>query len=441
MRIGNMMQILFFIGFLITGSILTLFVHRTPASSETENRRLASFPLYSLRNVMSGVFFRELDNYTADHIGFREPLIHSSTFLTSLQGIAGRESALIVPSHANNTGESQSAPQVLSTSNSGPTEPPTSPLLVPEQATPSSQPAVSEEKGKVQGKILILEDRAVNLFSYDPAAGQAYADEIHRIQERIDQLMPDSVHTSVILAPTAAEFLQSAKLRSLSDSQKNAIDEVYGKIKTKIAKVDAVSSLSPHTGEPLFFRTDHHWTASGAYYAYAALVQAKGMDPVPLTAYQTGEAPDFLGSFYTSTMNRQLAAHPDTVVYYKPNVSHRYVVHYSGPLEMPLLDLSHASKKNKYRIFLSGDRPWSQITTQSDNQRSLLVIKDSYGNALVPFLLPHYREIYVVDPRQFDQPIVPFIQQHHIQEVLFINNAEVLMDQGFAQLLRKLVRE
>jgi hypothetical protein len=106
---------------------------------------------------------------------------------------------------------------------------------------------------------------------------------------------------------------------------------------------------------------------------------------------------------------------------------------------MPLIDLSHANKKNKYRIFLSGDRPWAQITTQINNNRTLMVIKDSYGNALVPFLLPHYHEIYVVDPRQFDQPIVPFIQKHNIQDILYVNNAGVTTDRSFAELLRKLI--
>jgi hypothetical protein len=108
-------------------------------------------------------------------------------------------------------------------------------------------------------------------------------------------------------------------------------------------------------------------------------------------------------------------------------------------MTMPLIDLSHAKKKNKYRIFLSGDRPWAQITTQIKNNRRLMVIKDSYGNALVPFLLPHYSEIFVVDPRQFDQLLIPFIQKHNIQEILYVNNAGVTMDQGFAEQLRKLV--
>jgi hypothetical protein len=438
MRIGNMMQIVFFIGFLFTGSTFTLFVHMTTASSETENRRLASFPICSLRTMISGVFFRQFENYAADHIGFRDSLVHTSKFITSLQGMAGSESALIVPSNANNTAEAQSAPPVQNTPNTTQTTQLAEQPLVSQQVAPNLKPPLPEEKGKIQGKVLILGDRAMNLFSFDAAAGQAYADVINHIQARLDQIIPKQVQASVLLAPTAVEFIQSAKLKSLSDSQKKAIDEVYWKIRTDVTKVDALSSMSRHAREPLFFRTDHHWTATGAYYAYAAFIEVKGMKPVPITAYQTGEVPEFLGSLYSSTMNRQLAAHPDTIVYYKPNVIHQYTVHYSGSMIMPLIDLSHAKKKNKYRIFLSGDRPWAQITTQIKNNRRLMVIKDSYGNALVPFLLPHYSEIFVVDPRQFDEPLVPFIQKHNIQEILYVNNAGVTMDQGFAEQLRKL---
>lgn len=78
MRIGNVMQISFFIGFLITGAALTLFFRMTTTSSETENRRLATFPVCSWPTMTSGAFFRQLENYAADHIGFRDSLVRSS---------------------------------------------------------------------------------------------------------------------------------------------------------------------------------------------------------------------------------------------------------------------------------------------------------------------------------------------------------------------------
>ncbi|WP_274361689.1 DHHW family protein [Paenibacillus thermotolerans] len=454
MRIGNMLQILFFAGFLVTGTALTLFAHVTSSDSETENRRLASFPVFSVRNVLSGGFFRELENYTADHIAFRDSFIRTSKWIASFQGKSGTESALIVPSAANNSAEAQAAPSAEESAGAG--QPGQSagaaaeasaksaesaPRAKTRQAVSPLSSASAEEEGKRQGRVLIIGDRAMNLYSFDAASGQAYADAVNRIHERLEQAFPNGIRTSVLIAPTAAEFIRSPKLKSLSDSQRKAIDEIYGKLKPEIAKVDALSPMLLHAGEPLFFRTDHHWTAVGAYYAYSAFIEANGMNPVPVTAYEKGEVPQFLGSLYASTMNRRLAARPDTIVYFKPYVKHRYTVHYTGSLDMPLIDMRHAKKKNKYRIFLSGDRPWGHIAAEADSKRRLLVIKDSYGNALVPFLLPHYSDIFVVDPRQFDQPLIPFIREHRIEEIVYVNNIGVTSGPGFAGLLRKLVAE
>ncbi|MCZ8511763.1 DHHW family protein [Paenibacillus filicis] len=131
----------------------------------------------------------------------------------------------------------------------------------------------------------------------------------------------------------------------------------------------------------------------------------------------------------------KLEANPDTIVLYKPYTKHEYVVHYAGPLRMEPLDQSHAAKKNKYRIFLSGDRPWGKIRTEADSARRLAVIKDSYGNAFIPFLLPHYKEIIVIDPRQFNEPLLGFLEKQGIRKVLFLNNTETTTNQEFTELI------
>jgi hypothetical protein len=438
MRIGYIMQIVFFIGFLVTGTVMMIVCGgRTNTISESENRKLMQFPAYSLQSIISGFYFHELENYVADHIAFRDSLIHTSKYIASLHGWSGRDSVVIVPSNANNSADAHQLPPAYDADAVAQKPEPTSrgPVLEP---THQDAKPLPDEKGKVHGKVLILGERAMNLYTYDPVSGQAYADVINQIQENLEHTMPKQVRTSVLLAPTAVEFVQSAKLKSLSGSQRQAIDDVYSKMNSGINKVDALSLLQQHVEEPIFFRTDHHWTATGAYYAYAAYIHSLGLQPVPIASYSTDEVTGFLGSLYSSTLSRQLAEHPDTVLYYKPSVKHQYVVHYSGPLQLPLLDMNHAKKKNKYRIFLSGDRPWGQITTEVNNQRRVVVVKDSYGNAFVPFLLPHYSEIFVVDPRQFDESIVEFIYKHNIQELLYVNNAGVTMDGGFSEQLRKL---
>lgn len=449
MRISQMLTVSLFLAFLVSGSAFMLFFRSGGAVSETENRALAPLPQLSRSSVWSGAYFRQLENFAADHVAFRDTLVGISKIVLSWEGISGKDDALLILSQANNTAEPRQLkdhePRPLEERHA---EPPSAAVLPSPSGTAgqiaqteSVKTQLPEESGHLFGKVLIVGDRAMNVFTYDPAAGQAYADAINDIQDVLSSRLSVQPRFSVLLAPTAAEFIRSPKLKSLSDSQQQAIGAVYAKLKPSIRTVDVVSSLQQHIGEnePLFFRTDHHWTATGAYYGYAAYLSAIGNEPVSLTSYATEKVPGFLGSLYRATLNPKLRQHPDTIVLYKPFTKHEYVVHYSGSLPMSLLDMHHASRQNKYRIFLSGDRPWSSIKTETTGGPRLAVIKDSYGNALVPFLLPHYSEIYVVDPRQFDLSLIEFVEKHNIQELLFVNNAEVTMDSGFAGQLRKLV--
>jgi hypothetical protein len=278
----------------------------------------------------------------------------------------------------------------------------------------------------------------MGLYSYSPEAGKAYAETINQFQEGLYRQLGNQMRVFALIAPTAVEFVHSTALQKLSDSQQQAIDTVYRQLDRRVTAVDAVNSLRRHTGEELYFRTDHHWTATGAYYAYEAFMNAQGAAPVPLTRYEQEKVTGFLGSLYSSTLSKKLEANPDTIVIYKPFIKHDYIVHYEGPLRMKLIDMHQADKKNKYRIFMSGDRPWGEIRTGTDNERRLAVIKDSYGNAFVPFLLPHYSEIYIIDPRQFQQSLLDFVQAKKINEVLFLNNAEATSHTGFTTLIRKL---
>jgi hypothetical protein len=120
-------------------------------------------------------------------------------------------------------------------------------------------------------------------------------------------------------------------------------------------------------------------------------------------------------------------------------VKNEYNVYYESPIKMKVIDMSHADKKIKYRVFISGDRPLGIIKTEVENGKKLLVIKDSYGNAMVPFLLPHYQEIFVIDPRQYNKNVFTLIKENGIQEVLFLNYVPILSEYGFSDLIVKMM--
>jgi hypothetical protein len=113
-------------------------------------------------------------------------------------------------------------------------------------------------------------------------------------------------------------------------------------------------------------------------------------------------------------------------------------VYYEGATKIDLIDLNRAKDKNKYRIFISGDRPMGKVVSENKNGKKILVIKDSYGNAFVPFLVPHYEEVYVIDPRQYKNSAKELIQKEGIQEVMFVNYAFITNNAAYAKLLDEL---
>lgn len=291
-----------------------------------------------------------------------------------------------------------------------------------------------DDNGKTINRILIYKNGAYALFPFSEDSGNYYVSTLNQFSEKVGE----DVTVYSLLAPTSMEFIEQEKYRVLSDSQKETIDYVNARLK-KVVPVDAYTPLQSHKDEYIFFRTDHHWTALGAYYGYTGFARAAGLEPVAINEYETETIHDYVGSMYETTGSSNLKRNPDTITVYKPFVKNEYHVYYGGPIKMNVIDMSHADKKIKYRVFLSGDRPLGIIQTENTNGKRILVIKDSYGNAMVPFLLPHYQEIYVIDPRQYEKNIYTLVQENQIQEVLFLNYVPILSYYGYVDQLVKIM--
>lgn len=301
-------------------------------------------------------------------------------------------------------------------------------------AAPSPTSKPRDDDGKTIGKVLIYRDSAFALFPFSVDAGNYYASTLKRFRKEAGE----DVTIYSMLVPTSMEFLQEERFQKLTDSQKAAIDFVNERLHG-IIPVDAYTPLLEHSDEYVYFRTDHHWTALGAWYAYTGFASAAGFEPVPLDRYETATIEGYVGSMYDTTGSSNLKRNPDTITVYKPFTGNEYHVYYGSAVELKVIDMSQANEKNKYRVFLSGDRPLGVIRTDTGNGRKILVIKDSYGNAMVPFLLPHYEEIYVVDPRQYEKNIYSLIRNNGIQEVLFLNYVPILSYYGYIDLINKVM--
>ena len=227
-----------------------------------------------------------------------------------------------------------------------------------------------------------------------------------------------------MLAPTSIEFYAPKKYNDgKSKSQYQGIKYAYSKL-NGITPIDAYSEIAPHTDEYLYFRTDHHWTARGAYYAYRAFSKTANFEPVDIKSLETGTLKPFLGSLYRATQSTVLEKDPDYLEYFVPKTNTTAIAANDAAMnksyKIKVIN-TNITSKNKYLSFVEGDHPVVKITTDAPNKRSILVIKESYANAFVPWLCNNYSEVYVIDPRKLSVNIAGFVKANSIQEVLFLN--------------------
>lgn len=228
--------------------------------------------------------------------------------------------------------------------------------------------------------------------------------------------------TALLLVPTAtAIYPEKLPPGAPSDEQRVAWQLVRESLEPRVQLIDVWSSLLSHKEEPIYFRTDHHWTMRGAYYAYAALLQQLGREPVALSDLQSDiVSRSFFGTHYAKASWRQLQ--PDWIEVLRPPSSGAVTVYY--PAENVRRDTlfvdTYLEQVDQYSYFLGGNHGVVQIKTDINNGRNLLVIKDSYAHCFLPFLAAHYESIHVLDLRYFSPSVRQYAEENGCEEVLFL---------------------
>lgn len=215
--------------------------------------------------------------------------------------------------------------------------------------------------------------------------------------------------------------------------QQQAEKDILAGMGQNVKTVPLYDTLMSHRTEYVYFRTDHHWTALGAYYAYVQFCTAKGITPHALQEYEVSQYSGFLGSFYNdggkpSTMSDN----PDTVNAYHP-VSSTASMKYGSDENSQLtggkviFDESTAPAGLKYGAFIMGDNPYTVIENpEVHNGESCIVVKESFGNAFVPFLVDHYEAVYVIDYRYYKGSVSALAKAKGVTDVLFVNNLSAI---------------
>ena len=456
--------------------ILTLLgvismVDQNPTFLASENREVVK-PEFSWSGLWDGSYFQSLESYYTDTFPFREQLKDlnrelnkfyyysggSDNYLAiDFQGGAeqGGEALHDVENALNGqTSGDTSAPETTEPDSGSSTAPETTaPEDTTEQTPEDTEPEIDipdEAAATSVGTVIVVGDMAMDIPTATDSIIESYADAVSALAAALGP----EVRTFSLVTPNSGEFYSPESFHTGAHSQKAMIDLCYGAMSDDVLTVDAYSALRDHADEYLFFRTDHHWTALGAYYAYTKYCETAGFDPVPLDQFQTGTYENFLGTLYTHTQSypqsEALRENPDTLTYYLP-VMETHARYYSDTTLSDGVPISVVYTKldenvaNKYLCFIGGDTPVCVIETAVEDGPVCMVVKESYGNAFIPFLTSHYSKIVVVDPRQFNQTGMPalditqFAAEQGVDDFLVINYPFMISNSFYVDLLNRML--
>lgn len=345
------------------------------------------------------------------------------------------------PTDASESVPDETTAPMETTDTAEPTEP-TEPTEPAEPTEPTEEPNV-----ETFGQILLLGNRAMEVPYVDYDRIHNYADAVTKIAEALE-----GVQTYSVLVPNASEFYSPASYHADENSQRNMIDYAYQTMGEGVHTVDAYSVLEEHQDEYIYFRTDHHWTQLGAYYAYTALCNEMGYVAQPLSKFEQGQYDNFVGSMYSFLSDypqrEVLKQEPDTVVYYKPYRETKAAYYDDASLSwagsIGVINYIAPSVSNKYLCFLGGDHPVTILETDVDGPVCLL-IKESYGNAFAPWLTSHFSKIICIDPREFNRDGKPsldlesFAERMEVDVCIVLNYPMMLNSGAYVQWLNRLV--
>ena len=444
--------------------------------SASENRKLSQRPKFSLSSLLDGSFISAFETYYSDTFPGREKMLELNRSLNKFYYYSGpseEDSMLVISGNtgAENGGESlhdvQQEQAEQARTDETPADSPQTDAPQPDSETPAdvqqpddtTAPAEEEQPAHIDtpdeseatyaGNVVVVGTRAMEIPTASDDLIVRYAGAVNDLAAALG---PD-VRTFSLVTPNGGEFYSPESMHEGLHSQKAMIDLCYENLQSDVIPVDAYSALAQHADEYLYFRTDHHWTQLGAYYAYTKFCSAAGFEAEPLDSFQTGEYQNFVGSMYTFTsgypQSQVLKDNPDTLTYYLP-IYETHAKYYADatlqngvPISVVYTKLSEQTT-NKYLCFIGGDTPVCIIDSAAEGG-VCMVLKESYGNAFVPFLTSHYSKIIVIDPREFNRDGKPsldlaaFAAEQGVDDLLVINYPYTVNNVSYINWLNRLV--
>lgn len=338
----------------------------TPSAkiSEKENRTLAGFPKISLGSIMSGKFMSDFESYISDQFVFRNSFVAAKRRYEVLSGKEANHNILIC-----------------------------------------DDGYLIENTSELTEDNILPNIKAVNALA-----------EVGRY------------NVTLAVVPTAYEIMKD-KLPAFA--YVNSYDKLQSTLKKEAKNVtvaDTKKQLEEYSDKYLYYRSDHHQTALGSYVTYAALGQYMGYEPYAADDFAVESmADDFCGtawsnSGFASTKN-------DTIYKYSLTDEPKCSVNFAadGTQAESIYNKERLKQKDKYAYYLDGNHAIAQIKSDCGTGKKCAVIKDSYAHSMVPFLVNHYSEIYMIDLRYYNGDIFEYLYNHNIKDILVLYNQNTFM--------------
>ena len=422
------------VGACVIGFVLTL----RPTVSETEGRELTKFPSLTWDSFLSGEYTSQISLWYADTFPFRDKLLDWSGDLKGLYGVGDRDFSGY-----------EGTVDTIGGNDDFEWGPP--PADEPE-TTPDTEADTEAETGPSSESIdgyYVEGDTGWQLYYYKQDLVDRYCRAV--VQTALDLDGIATVYDMVI--PTNYCYtLPAAKREELGASDGLAvIEHIYAAInaygpqaglKTPVKILPLHEIMDDHIDEYIYFRTDHHWTGLGAYYASRYFLDEMGRSYPPLEDYETFTYDVFWGSLHTHTQSELLQKHPDQLIAYIPlNVSEVYTVSRDGTETINPLIHKEITTKNKYLAFCNGDHAYYEVHNETvGDGSSVLIIRESFGNAFIPMIADSYEYVYGIDYRFWRGDLRAFVEEKGIDTVLFLNNLMATGDPYNVRCLEKMMK-
>lgn len=434
-----------------------LLILPRPTVSESEKRNLATFPKFTWDTYWNGDYTEDISYFFNDTVPFRDTFksigagfrslfgfsingaeikgsvsqVNSGSSQTEVTTASTKPIAIVTPAPSDTSSDApESKDETSSKDNSNDSKADTSKAETsskPDESSNSSKPenvyiAPSDPDAQVlyeEGSQLVYQSGntiyGAQLYNGNRDNAEDYANTLNTLKT----LLPDA-NVYSMLALTQNTFITPAELEKTKYTELSDSEYISNMLDKNIKVIDTMNALLPHQKENLFFLRDCHWQHLGAYYAAQSFAKSAGVNFAKLSDYDKYEE-DCLGSVYAATQYEGLMYEGETFTYYVPKNEYTtdyYNEDYEYQFEYPLMPRSDYNTTAFYSLFMVADSYIKHITTDVNNDRVLVVLKDDYPSAMIPCLTSSFSEIYVIDVRYCNFNVADFCVEKGATDVL-----------------------